>query len=342
MPTNHYRLPAQRPAAGFSLIEILIGLAIGMLATVVIMQVLSVFEAQKSTTTGTADAQTNGSIALYNISRDMQMAGYPLMPTSGSPFNCTAFTILSPGITDVFPVLINDSDSVNGTSDSITIRYGGSGMGGVPSKITAGPVGNDVTLESNFGCQAGDLTLAIDGTNCAISTASAVAAPPATSVTLNDPTGAVDGAQLSCLGKWSEITYQVSNGTLTRRDTKDSAAFVPSVPDVVSLQAQYGVSATAASNQVTEWVDATGGTWAVPSVADRKRIKAVRVAVIARNAKMEINNVTAAVTSWTGSASDPAPTVDLSTYQDWQKYRYRVFDTIIPLRNVIWSRGVLL
>ena len=68
------------PQAGFTLVEIMVGLAIGMLATIVIMQVLSVFETQKRTTTGTADAQTNGNIALYNIERELQMAGYSLIP----------------------------------------------------------------------------------------------------------------------------------------------------------------------------------------------------------------------------------------------------------------------
>ena len=50
--------------SGFTLIEIMIGLVIGMLLTLVIIQVMSVFEAQTRTTSGTADAQTNGGIAL--------------------------------------------------------------------------------------------------------------------------------------------------------------------------------------------------------------------------------------------------------------------------------------
>jgi len=38
----------------------------------------------------------------------------------------------------------------------------------------------------------------------------------------------------------------------------------------------------------------------------------------------------------------PAPSVDLSPGDaDWAKYRYRVYETIIPLRNVIWSKDVL-
>ncbi|MEW6562752.1 MAG: PilW family protein [Pseudomonadota bacterium] len=57
--------------------------------------------------------------------------------------------------------------------------------------------------------------------------------------------------------------------------------------NIVNVQAQYGISATASSNVVTQWVDATGGTWAAPTVNNRNRIKAVRVAVVARSDKPE-------------------------------------------------------
>jgi type IV pilus assembly protein PilW len=323
--------------AGFTLVEIMVGLVIGMLATVVIMQVFTVFETQKRTTTGTADAQTNGSIALYHIGREMQMAGYPLIPATDSPLECTTLTFGTTGITGISPVTITD-----GTSDTITIRYGNSLSGGIPTSIGA-LSGNDATVGSNFGCQAGDITLITNGTTCAMSSASAVAGT--TTVTLADTTAAIAGASLACLGTWSEISYAVTNGELTRNG-------IPTVAGVVNLQAQYGISNTAASNQVTAWVNATAPTWAAPSVADRNRIKAVRIAVVARNAKMESDVVTAACSSttaspttglcaWTGSVASPAPAINLSADANWQRYRYRVFETIIPLRNMIWSKDTL-
>ncbi len=64
--------------SGFTLIEILIGMAIGLILSLVIYNVLSTFEKQKRATTGSSDAQTNGAIALYNIQRDAQMAGFGL------------------------------------------------------------------------------------------------------------------------------------------------------------------------------------------------------------------------------------------------------------------------
>lgn len=331
------RHPHQR---GFTLVEIMVGLAIGMLATVVIMQVFSVFETQKRATTGTADAQTNGSIALYSIGRELQMAGYPLMPAADSPLECTTLTFGATGATGISPVSLN-----NGSSDTITLRYGDSLAGGIPTTITAtgAPTANDVTVESNFGCQPGDVTLIVNGSTCAMSSASAVAGTA--TVTLADTTAAISGAGLSCLGSWNEITYAVNNGNLERNG-------VPTMAGVVNLQAQYGISASASSNQVTQWVDATGGTWAAPTVADRNRIKAVRIAVVARNPKIEPGNVTAACSSttaaaptglcaWEGSVASPAPAIDLSADADWQRYRYRVFETVIPLRNVIWSKDTL-
>lgn len=316
------------PESGFTLVEIIVALAIGMLASLVIMQVFSVFEAQKRTTTGTADAQTNGSIALYSINRDMQMAGYPLIPESDSPLECAALTNEGiPGLdhSTFSPVTIIDG----ALSDSITIRYGTSSSGGVSSKITAvgAPAPNDITLGSNLGCQVNDRALIINGAGCAMSTVTALTGN--TTVTLSNITGAVPGAGLACLGNWNTITYAVNNGNL-------ELGGAPIMTGIVNLQAQYGVSLTATSNAIALWVDATG-VWAAPTLADRNRIKAVRIAVVARNAKMEADVVTPApVVAWAGAG---APVVDLTGDANWDHYRYRVFETVIPLRNVIWARG---
>lgn len=342
MEPNSRRSPSYQ--SGFTLVEIMVGMVIGMLATVVIMQVFSVFEAQKRTTTGTADAQTNGGIALYNIGRELQMAGYPLLPVTDSPLECTTLTVN--GIADATtPNRLTPVAIANGTSDTITIRYGNSPMGGVPTQIAA-MVGNAATVGNNFGCQTGDITLVTNGTTCAMSSATNATSATPTTITLADTTAAITNANLACLGTWNEITYAVNNGNLERNG-------VPGVAGIVNLQAQYGVSAAANSNQVTQWVDATAATgWNVPTVANRNRIKAVRIAVVARNAKMEPANVTAACSSttaaaptglcaWAGSVAAPAPAIDLSVDANWQRYRYRVFETIIPLRNMIWSRETL-
>ena len=324
-----HNLRADLRQQGFTLVEIMVGLAIGLLATLVIIQVLSVFEVQKRTTTGTADAQTNGSIALYQIGRELQLAGFGLMPAENSPLECTTLTISGVADTTV-PNRLTPAVITDGVSDTVTLRYGSSETGGVPIQITMGtPTAFDATVNDNFSCSVGDTAIATssDGTTCNMTY---VTSSVATTVTLAH---AVTGVELSCLDNWNEVTFAVNGGNL-QRNGQDIVA------GIVNLQAQYGISTAANSNQITLWVDPTGA-WAAPSIADRNRIKAIRLAVVARNPKMEMANATSAVTAWTGSASSPAPAVDLSADTDWQRYRYRVFETIIPLRNMIWSKDTL-
>ena len=356
---------------GFTLMELMVGMTIGMIATIIIVQVMSVFEAQKRTTTGSADAQTNGGIGLYSIGRELQMAGYPLFPGADTALSCTTTTYGGTGITDIAPAIITDGVASAGVnaSDSITIRYGsstttGAAAGaapGVQTTISALNT-NTATVGSNLGCQVGDITMINTTTTCAVSKVTAVSAVGVSpiSVTLQDTTGAVNNANLSCLGNWNEVTYSVNQatGNLDRTAVVNGvSATTPSVVGVVNIQAQYGISASASSNQVTGWVEPTGATWGTAalaaSVANRNRIKAIRIAVVARNAKIEQSAVTTACSSttlatatglcaWIGSAASPAPTLDLSTADaNWAKYRYRVFETTIPLRNVIWAKDTL-
>ena len=52
-------------AAGFSLVEVMVAMVIGLLGIIVMMQMFSVFEGQKRTTTGGDDANSSGAVSLY-------------------------------------------------------------------------------------------------------------------------------------------------------------------------------------------------------------------------------------------------------------------------------------
>jgi type IV pilus assembly protein PilW len=399
MPLHAGRRPTGSGHAGFSLVEILVGLVIGLLATLVILQVFSVYEGQKRTTTGTADAQTNGAIALFSMVRDLKIAGYGLLPTGNSAIKCTTpsisaaaqndvivgSTLYSHGVTSLSPVTITDGGG--GLSDTITVRYGDNAAAGTSVPITSAAGVNPVTVNNNLGCQPSPgIALLITGPNtCNVTTVTALGGT--TTVTLGDATGAAATVNLSCLGKWNEITYQVNAGDLERDVYAGPGVAVstPTVADIVNIQAQYGISATANSNKIIRWVNAKDtANWntsfdgqkvqdsngndidwgAGLTTANRNLIKAVRLAVIARNGLLEksvvTDNYSSGGTSWACdpstlnsttpkgvcawvpiSSTSPAPAVDLSNYANWQQYRYRVFETIIPLRNVIWSRSVL-
>jgi type IV pilus assembly protein PilW len=124
------------------------------------------------------------------------------------------------------------------------------------------------------------------------------------------------------------------------------------VPDVVLMKAQYGVSASASSDVVNAWVDASG-SWASPGAGDIGRIKAVRVVIVSRAKERGNGEVTAAsCTNGSGVVNTgpcsfddaQAPVIDLSQVSvpsgaTWRQYRYRAHQAVIPLRNVIWSAG---
>ena len=67
-----------RLSRGFTLVEIMVGVLIGLIGTVVIFQVFAVSEGQKRTTTGAGDAQQNGVFALFQVERDLRTAGFGL------------------------------------------------------------------------------------------------------------------------------------------------------------------------------------------------------------------------------------------------------------------------
>lgn len=319
---------------GFSLVEILVGLVIGLLATLVIMQVFSVFEGQKRSTTGGADAQTNGSVAIYTIQREASMAGYglPVFSIQNPALRCDPLPIHPVSGAGLFPVLITDGGA---GSDTLTIRYGETQRGGIP--ISGTFTGTSVTVVNNLGCQIGDTALVVNGANCAMQTVSAL--PDNTHITLAAAPAVATG-NIACMGAWNEVAYTTAIGGLARNG-------VSSVADVVSLQAQYGLTAAAGtSNTVTSWEDAAGA----PDLTMRRRIRAIRIALITRNGAYEKDVVSYACVPaapkpnqtciWT---SDATPVnVDLSGLgTDWDHYRYTVFETVIPLRNMIWSSNTL-
>jgi type IV pilus assembly protein PilW len=354
---------------GLSLVELMVAMVVGLLAMLVVVQVSSFFEAQKRSTTSGADAQTNGAIALYSIARDIQASGYGLLPAVDSPLECSPAPVSINGI-GLSPVVITDaaSSAADGLSDSVAIRRGSSMMAGVPTPIKSIDIPTKkLFVEANIACESGNEVILIQGATCAMTKVSpnGVSAMPAVkpippagmppaSITVDDLTGAVVNGSIVCLGDWTETVYDVSEGFL--RISVNGGLPVDTIPGVVSMQAQYGISAAKNLNLITQWVDATGGTWANPSVDNRNRIKAVRLAIVARSGLLETEDVSAACSSVTAAAptgvcawdatsaspavASPAPTVDLSnTIANWQRYRYRVYETIIPLRNMIWSKG---
>lgn len=74
------------------MVELLVGVTIGLIGCVIIFQVLSVNEGYKRSTTGGADAQVAGALGLYALERDIKMAGYGINDRTTVGCNMVGYT----------------------------------------------------------------------------------------------------------------------------------------------------------------------------------------------------------------------------------------------------------
>ncbi|MEI8156797.1 MAG: PilW family protein [Burkholderiales bacterium] len=381
MPFPEPSLP--RFQHGFSLVEIMVAMVIGMFGVVIMMQMLSISESQKRNVSGAGDAQNAGAIALYGLQRDVGMAGYGI--TMYNLLGCN-MTMPSGVAIPVAPVVINPATAIvpagDPNSDRLLVSYG---------SADAAPQGNTITTNA-----APTYTVSSIGfvsVNDYVFTAPAPAAPCAGNLVLDRvtvvngnvvtvATGAV-GTTLYNLGKtFKVLAYAVRDGNLTVCDyvlnncgdaaqTGDLTRWVPVAANVVSLLAQYGrdnnsnvpaltqTQIDAVINAVpnaphpppTYFVDTydqttpTAGVVATPTnlhptpPCGWARIPAVRLALTVRNAQYEKDVVTLAAPAWEGSATlpiDASKNPDGTVNADWGHFRYKVFQTTVPLHNVAW------
>lgn len=382
------REPA-RSSKGFGLVELLVAVVIALATTIVIFQVFAGFEGKKRTTTAGAEATENGLIALLAIERDARHAGYGLIGFGRGAdrqivcHQLTTYSSTAGMATDgLMPVRVTDGGA---GSDVITIAYSNSSFGATPARLDADVASSDPATDlfvSNAAngamFQSGDVVLIAEPGSptkpCArlrltgviadvsgvrlrhAGGASGDAMNPAAGTnifpvapTVGYLTSATSPALVINMGTFVRSQYDIANRNLRWKDLQ-SGASDELADNVVMIQAQYGVTASATSQDIAAWVNATGG-WSDPAASDVARIKAIRVAVVSRSPTIERDEVTAATCTTPGgttskgpcawrddSTTSPAPAINLDTLgADWRRYRYRVYETVIPLRNVIWG-----
>ena len=121
------RAPTSR---GVTLIEILVGIAIGMIGMLVMFQTISVWDARTRVSASSGDAQIAGSLAMYNLERDLRLAGMGFGNAGAAELGCTvnAYDNSASGGGSNFtlrPVFITDGDGT-GVPDTVEVFYGDS------------------------------------------------------------------------------------------------------------------------------------------------------------------------------------------------------------------------
>jgi type IV pilus assembly protein PilW len=360
---------------GFSLIELMVGMVIAILSSIVVYQVFAVSERQKRTTTGAADAQSNGAIGFYMMERDIKMAGWGLegsaMTSCSNLYTYYEDATTSGPIDDFFAsVSITDGGA---DPDSIEIKYYGNPADAnvdfslVTLTKTMPQSSAILDVSRTDACKTGNLAFAMQNGNCTLmeitqtsDQALKLQHNPGGSASYNPTiayqsdhnwpayTGCAEGsscsspASIQCFSKLFRRTYRIQdlNLELQEPDSANAMQTYQVVPEIIDLQAEYGI-APALSQQVNEWQPATGARVSPLATADNRRIKAVRIALVARSAQFEKPDSSGVCTTTTADMVDnwsSWATFDTANYPaDWACYRYKVFETVVPLRNIIWS-----
>lgn len=328
-----------RRQEGFSLVEIMVGLVIGMLAVIVIMQVFSLSEGRKRTTTGGSDAASEGAIALYALQRDILQAGYGVAALD--MFGCSV-TVSGVNLT-LAPVTVNPPASTvpagDANTDTLLVFYAS------PAGQPQGQTGT-IALPAN--------TYYVQSSPCSPSvltlTANAVSVP--TTGTLYNLGTTSDRPRI--------LAYAVRNGNLTVCDylanncslaanVGNPAIWVAVASNVVSLRAQYAHDTLSTvpvpfpdppPNYIADAFDQTAPTGTAQQIrCGWARTVAIRLAMVSRSVQYEKDAVTTSSPLWDGNATAPIDLTlkpDGTANPDWQNYRYKLFQTVVPIRNINW------
>jgi len=343
---------------GFNLIEVMIGLTIGLIALLAVAQVFATFNQQRNTATQTMEAQSNGALALYLIERDLAMSGYGLMNLQDcaniqwywNPPGCTGGGCGVQSPLSTRPLLITDGGAA---SDQIEINYAQSTSAVPGSLLTQDQAAatEEYHLASTAGYATGDMVVVNVGGSCTMSQTTDAnyedltlfhATTSEYNPAVAPPAGATGGWDIAAkddllvnLGTYVSKRYRVSSNTLQMAIFPETGTYSTVVEGILLLKMEYGMD-TNNDDIIDTWAD---GTTAITS-ANVTQVMALRVGIVARSPLQEKDAVDApAVLTVLPDQADTVANEELTWAVPDTHYRYKAYYTLIPLRNVIWGRA---
>lgn len=343
---------------GFTLTELMVGMAIGLIGTIIIFQVLRNSSSIVDNVSGGNDANQNGAIATYLIERDTRSAGFGL--NQQDLMNCTVKgTRVLGGLAQALgtiklnPVIIDQGAS--DAPDTLSISYAAEGSSFIaPTKLTEAYPGDATPLKvaNRFGYQNGGMFLITDGATCTLGQVSALPSGGASDNlehlqgTYLDQFGQSMPIQYNKLGGEGIIypvntriynigntpvynIYSIVGGNLVLTNGL-SGTQTTLITDVVDFQAMYGTNVAGTI---------TWSTTQPASVNDFNNLAAIKFSVVARSNAKDVHkdaggvcNTTTTAPSWSGGTFD----LNANVGADWKCYRYKVFESTAYLKNMVW------
>jgi type IV pilus assembly protein PilW len=350
---------------GMSIIEMMVAVAIGLIGIVIIMQAYLTGENFNRTTLGAGGTQTNGLMTLYTIEREMRTAGYGINSLTAlgcgnlrwhysGQYSANVAGGTLPNVT-IAPVVITVDPLSTATPDQVAILYSSKNERMLPATLLTFSSGTrSATVDGLAGFATGDYLVLAATAGCSlIRITGTVSASSTIQFATTDPHNPstwspgypnyIPNDLVINLGDPAYRTYYIENGKLRMnavRLQQGALAPVDIVDNVVDMRAVYakdnGASGgTANDGNVDEYSNVQPTT-----PTEWQQVIGVKVGVLVRNSNYEKPDSGTSCTATTvrptwSQGTFRAPAVTDPASQD-RCYRYQVFETTIPLRNMIW------
>jgi len=400
-----------RLARGFGLVEVMIGLVIGLIAVLVIYQVYNVAEGFKRNTTAAGEAQMTGLFSTFVLGMELANGGAAMALAAPDLGSCADTGNIATSFRPI-PVLITDGGGAS-TPDSFVVTYSVATTLSSTAMFNFDAAADDAyQVQSPGGFHVGDLIVAIAkpgsaASDCPSSVVTAVSVPAlrvpqplindvptdVANVTLTH-TATGSGAALKGDGrpglstlfnmgpcsKVQKVRYDVSSGVLRSTPLLDTSgancgkAADPLVPNplasnIVNMKVEYGIDCDKDSVGLLDtWVQATAANASCPAFADWtpatllpaaitqiNQIKAIRIGIIVQSEQFDKNLAgftggdyvngdyqwvlfDCAATTKANCPGRLTGTIPAST-SPAGNWRFRKYETVIPLRNEIWNKA---
>ena len=363
----------RRVQRGMSLIEVLVAVAIGMIGILIMSQAYLTSDEFNKATLGAGGAQTNGNVALFTLEREIRMAGYGMNNTAALEcsdinwyYNGQYSGNLGGSLPNVklAPVVITTTP---GAPDQIQIMYATGEQRVTPGTLdkTMPNASSELTVDGTSGFHQNDMVLLVNKTppiSCTMvqltqvqGAASKLQHNPGVSAPYNPPGAGLFPAYKkndSALNLGNPIvrTYAIVNDSLRANEiffapgAAGPTASFDMVDGIVDMRAMYGKDTTAIPDGVVDVYDNT-----TPTTGDGwMRVLSVRIMVVARIGNYEkpsgaFCDATIAAPTYTYENPVGTPLTGTFNWTDFTDntnqarcYRYRVFETTVPVRNIIW------
>lgn len=338
----------------------MVGVVIGLIAVLVIYQVFAAAEGIKRNTTSVGDAQQNGLLSSFMLGIELANAGNGVASAAQDLGTCPGGANFA-STWRPLPLLIVDGGGDN-LPDSFMVNYSATNAAIAPAPFTDNAAANaDYKVQSPTGFQANDLIVAIRGSPASVG----CAASKVTAVSSADPLGVVtvshtdpglgvsfgNGSVLFNMGPAAnaqKVRYDVTSAGVLRSTallkgdgTPNDDRSPPPNPlasNVVNMKLLYGLDAN--GDGVLEWVSAATSPWTpaellsgIPGpnlIAQLKTLKAVRIGIVVRGEQWDRD---APPVSWSLFGGVYSGTFARAG----GNYRYRTYETVIPVRNALWN-----